>query len=446
MTGTILPVRPTARGLTLLIVTLLLLALGGLTGLAAARGVAGLLLVALALCLVCTALALVGLRLRRAVRDETVSAPGLARVDLELAPGALVRHLPLARGVVHCELPDDLGGPGDLPLAPAMGHHLPVARRGVHPLGRVETRVRDVLGLFEARRAQDLPGSVIGLPVIEEVDADLVRRAGLDRRGTPHGAVASGLGEIGPLARPYVEGDDLRRVHWRASAKVGTLMTREDEPAVSQTAVVIIDGRRRGALDLPTEDRLVAIAASLWSLLRSRGWAVRVLDARGDEIVHAAAESDPLIPGAEPLIDTRAAASVIARETDAVEVREALVSLARFDFTRDGGHERRSAGGVTTGDVALAIVVAPDDAGPGESGHRAADREQTGHGGVAPVGGWGRVIDLEGLCGRAGRRLALLVSGRADTSAERLGSWVFVHTSRRSSVADALEAAAEEAS
>jgi len=444
-------VRPTARGLTLLTVTLLLLALGDLAGLAAARGVAGLLLVALVLALMCTALSLVGLHLRRTVRDETVTAPGLARVDLELAPGVLMRRLPLARGMVHCDLPDDLGGPGELPLAPAMGHHLPVARRGVHPLGRVETHVRDVLGLFEARRAQDLPGTVIGLPVIEGVDAALARRAGLDRRGTPHAAVTSGLGEIGPLARPYVEGDDLRRVHWRASAKVGSLMTREDEPAVSQTAVVIIDGRRRGALDLAIEDRLVSIAASLWSLLHSRGWAVRVLDARGDEIVHATTESDPVIPGAQTpgtvgLVDTRAATSVIAREVDAVEVREAFVSLARFDFSRDDGHEHRSAGGVTTGDVALAVVVAPDDAGPGETGSRAADREHAGHGGAAPVGGWGRVIDLEGLCGRAGRRLALLVGGRTDASAERLGAWVFVHTPRQGSIADALEAAAEEAS
>src|SRR5439155_1528418 len=53
--------------------------------------------------------------------------------------------------------------------------------------------------------------------------------------------------------REYVIGDELRKVHWRTSARVGQLMVREDLDTSLPRVVVLVDDRQAAYRDL-TED------------------------------------------------------------------------------------------------------------------------------------------------------------------------------------------------
>ncbi len=57
-------------------------------------------------------------------------------------------------------------------------------------------------------------------------------------------AAVSGEDDI--ATREYRDGDDLRRVHWRSTAKRGELMVRREEQPRQMRATVLLDARARG--------------------------------------------------------------------------------------------------------------------------------------------------------------------------------------------------------
>ena len=65
-------------------------------------------------------------------------------------------------------------------------------------------------------------------------------------------AVVSDLGDEFVTLRDYEVGDDLRRVHWRSTARTGELMIRQDEARWRSRAAVVLDvhpgGARRGVV------------------------------------------------------------------------------------------------------------------------------------------------------------------------------------------------------
>lgn len=392
--------RPTGRGIVVALAMLLLWALGAFTGLVAALDVAAALLVVLVASALMAGGAGVGLRLRRQVLEPRVTAPGASRVDLTVDPGALLARIPLGTGVVRCTMPDALGGGGELVLRPCMPHLVAVGRRGEHALGPCTVRVHDVFGLFRVTRTQALPVTVMGLPRVERLDLAALQRARLAHDGTLGAGAAHGVGEIGALARQYVPGDDLRRIHWRASARTGGLMTREDEPLEAETAVIVLDDRRGGPPRPELEDRLVSAVATFGAMLRDTGWSVRVLDARGDEVVRAAAADRSAAIGSRG-----SHGSVLAQESGAAGDHEAIDALARLTFrdTSPTAVAELPAGGVTTGDIALALVLLPGAPhGTAGGGARTAD-----------PGPLDRLRALAPMAGHAGRRVAVVL-GDAD--------------------------------
>src|SRR5699024_3754571 len=128
------------------LVALLCWVLADLTRVMPARYLAGALVLALLLGLACSLLGMIGLRVRRQVIDDAVPVDGAARIQLDLAAGALAARLPLGRGAVREHLPQALGGTGDLAMARAMPHLLHVTARGGHDLGPCSLVMRDVFG------------------------------------------------------------------------------------------------------------------------------------------------------------------------------------------------------------------------------------------------------------------------------------------------------------
>ncbi|WP_410813539.1 DUF58 domain-containing protein [Micromonospora sp. 067-2] len=119
-------------------------------------------------------------------------------------------------------------------------YDVPTHRRGVVPVGPLRVTRRDPLGLVALARPYGATTPVWVHPRVHPLTA-VPRGAGrsLDGRldGVPHGSITF------DSLREYVVGDELRRVHWRTSARVGELMVRENVDTSLPRLVVLLDNR-----------------------------------------------------------------------------------------------------------------------------------------------------------------------------------------------------------
>jgi len=117
---------------------------------------------------------------------------------------------------------------------------VPTSRRGVVPVGPLRVVREDPLGLVRAARTHGDAIRVWVYPRVHHLTAVPVGvLRSLDGRvdRVPHGSVAF------DTLRGYVIGDELRRVHWRTSARVGELMVREQLDTSLPRLVVLVDDR-----------------------------------------------------------------------------------------------------------------------------------------------------------------------------------------------------------
>ncbi|OZV73628.1 DUF58 domain-containing protein [Micromonospora echinospora] len=119
-------------------------------------------------------------------------------------------------------------------------YDVPTSRRGVVPIGPLRVIRRDPLGLVALSRSYGDTVPVWVHPRVHPLTA-VPTGAGrsLDGRvdGVPHGSITF------DSLREYVVGDELRRVHWRTSARVGELMVRENVDTSLPRIVVLLDNR-----------------------------------------------------------------------------------------------------------------------------------------------------------------------------------------------------------
>jgi uncharacterized protein (DUF58 family) len=135
--------------------------------------------------------------------------------------------------------------------ATAVRYPVPTRRRGVIAVGPLEISRRDPLGLVAVVRSYGDQAKVWVRPRVHPIAALPVGLSrSMDGRvdRVPRGSITFSA------LREYVVGDDLRRVHWRTSARVGALMVREHVDTSLPRIVVLLDDRasahaqvRRGA-------------------------------------------------------------------------------------------------------------------------------------------------------------------------------------------------------
>jgi uncharacterized protein (DUF58 family) len=125
-------------------------------------------------------------------------------------------------------------------------------------------RRQDPLGLFRWAYQLGEPSEVTVGPAVIDLGVDGTR---LIEALRPHGGTRRKVGtdpfELREL-RPYVTGDDLRRVHWASSARRNELIVREPETITARQTLplrIIVDARtseHRGTLELA-----LSVAASV---------------------------------------------------------------------------------------------------------------------------------------------------------------------------------------
>jgi uncharacterized protein (DUF58 family) len=119
-------------------------------------------------------------------------------------------------------------------------YQIPTSRRGVVEVGPLQIGRRDPLALVRAVRGYGDSVRVWVRPRVHPIAAVPVGLSrSMDGRvdRVPHGSITFAA------LREYVVGDDLRRVHWRTSARVGELMVRENVDTSLPRVVILLDDR-----------------------------------------------------------------------------------------------------------------------------------------------------------------------------------------------------------
>lgn len=225
-----------------------------LTGLGVAAGAALLLAVG-------ATLARPRVAVRRILAPDRVTVGEPAQVQLEV--DNLSRLPAPAFDVV--EQVDGTPCPVRVPAIGPGGHQarqlrITTPRRGLIRLGPVIIERSDPLGLL--RRARRLSGQA-WLWIRPRVHP---------ARALPLGVVLDFEGRLTELApagstafaslREYLPGDDPRHIHWRSSARVGTLVVREHVDTTEPAIAIVLD-TRAAVLDRATFEAAVEVAASV---------------------------------------------------------------------------------------------------------------------------------------------------------------------------------------
>ena len=178
-----------------------------------------------------------------------------------------------------------LGPSGGVDARIAATYGLSSSTRGQHDIGPLSIEMADPFGLI--RREQTVGGRhrLTVLPHRYELSqlASLSGNAiGTSRPAPRH----VGLGDEDVIARPYVPGDAMKRLHWKATAHRGELMVRQEEHQVSPRATVLLDldatahgtEQNRGRWEHSTTlEWAISAAASAVSHLADCGYAVTLL-------------------------------------------------------------------------------------------------------------------------------------------------------------------------
>ncbi|MFD0342890.1 DUF58 domain-containing protein [Streptomyces sp. NPDC127117] len=158
--------------------------------------------------------------------------------------------------------------------------------RGRYPLGPLQLRLSDPFGMCELTRSFSAYDTLVVIPRTEPLPP--VRLAG-EASGYGEGRQRSLAlaGDDDVIPRGYRHGDDLRRVHWRSTARYGELMVRREEQPQRARCTVLLDTRRtayQGAGPDSAFEWAVSGAASALVHMLERGFAVRLLTDDGTAV------------------------------------------------------------------------------------------------------------------------------------------------------------------
>ncbi|SFC04975.1 Uncharacterized conserved protein, DUF58 family, contains vWF domain [Nocardioides terrae] len=157
--------------------------------------------------------------------------------------------------------------------------------RGRYELGPMTVRVGDPFGLVELTRAFRTTTPLVVTPHTVPLPG-IALSGSLTGSGDQRPRAFAGGSAEDVTVRDYRRGDDLRRVHWRSSAKVGELMVRREEQPWQTRATVFLDNRvgaHRGEGAASSLETAVVVAASVAAHLTSRGYTVRLVTAAGED-------------------------------------------------------------------------------------------------------------------------------------------------------------------
>lgn len=219
----------------------------------------------------------------RSLEPHRVPVGSNARVVLRLQN---ISRLPTGTLLLEDRLPYALGSRPRVVLerlgahqASSVAYTVRADVRGRYEVGPLMVRLTDPFGLCELTRS--FP-SVDRLTVIPQVTALPTVRVAGEHAGTGESRARSVAvhGEDDAATREYRRGDDLRRVHWKSTARTGELMVRREEQPWESRATVVLDTRafaHGGEGPTASFEWAVSAAASIAVHLQGAGYKLRLV-------------------------------------------------------------------------------------------------------------------------------------------------------------------------
>jgi uncharacterized protein (DUF58 family) len=134
--------------------------------------------------------------------------------------------------------------------------------------------------LFTGSSKITVLGEVLVYPALLDVEEALPDMAGF---AEGEAVRTAGSGDEIYSLRGFRPGDDLRQIHWKASAKVSELMVKEYAEYESRKATIILDNLKTWGIPAGNEEvfeKAVSLAASLAKFFIDSGHLVRVVSCR----------------------------------------------------------------------------------------------------------------------------------------------------------------------
>ncbi|MFJ6616461.1 DUF58 domain-containing protein [Kitasatospora sp. NPDC091335] len=253
--------------------------------------------------------------------------------------------------------------------------------RGRYPLGPLQLRLSDPFGMCEVTRAFTASDVLTVVPQVQALPN--ARLSGeWAGQGESRSRTLAMAGDDDLILREYRPGDDLRRVHWRSTARYGELMVRREEQPQQARATVLLDTREiahRGSGPASSFEWAVGCAASVSVHLLERGYQTRLLTDTGQSVPgpgggrsHSTAETSGLVLDALAVADLSDGGTLSRAEDPLRTGGEGLLVAVLGDLddtqaARLGRLRSRTGGAVAflldTGTWAGLRMLAPDTGG-----------------------------------------------------------------------------------
>ena len=155
--------------------------------------------------------------------------------------------------------------------------------RGRFSTGPLTVRTTDPFGLVQLDRQFVATSEVMVTPQV--VPLPTIRTAG--GGGSTGDARPHRVGVVGQddaLVREYRQGDDVRRIHWRSTARWGELMVRREEQAWDPSASIVLDSRARAHAGRGMHSSMewaISAAASIGIHFLDDGFGIEIYEADG---------------------------------------------------------------------------------------------------------------------------------------------------------------------
>ena len=219
----------------------------------------------------------------------------------------------------------------------AVEYALPTARRGVLIIGPIELIASDPFGFVRRTQRVDAIAELFVCPRVRPMTIPASGRTrtidgAQARRSLDGSAMFHGL-------RDYTQGDDRRLVHWRSSARTGTLMVKQHVDLTTPEALIILDVDSSTGSDECFEEA-VDVTASLAASVLAAGYPLRVVTGAGDSWRFRGSDStDRLLTALSGVTRTPAAelvpvAPLVARDGGSVAAVITACDSDRAEFSR----------------------------------------------------------------------------------------------------------------
>jgi len=239
--------------------------------------------------LVTVSLTRLRLDVNRTVNPPRVYAGNASRVELAVRNDG-ARVTPVVRlfdPVTGTRGADLLLGPLEPGVTARAAYRLPTDRRGIVRIGPLEVIVSDPFGVASSATDACPASELTVFPHVDDVVA-VPHTSGDDpHAGADHPSALGRSGDDFYALRPYVVGDDLRRVHWKSTARRDELMVRQDELPWQGRVTVLLDVRRTGHSSDSLE-LAVSAAASVVTASWKRRDLIRLVTTDGTDLGFAA--------------------------------------------------------------------------------------------------------------------------------------------------------------